>query len=67
MHKVEQIKNLFDCDICDKLLIDPIVLPCGNVVCNSIADRLSEKWNMFSDNCGCDLSSSSRMCLWWLW
>jgi hypothetical protein len=33
MHKVEQIKNLFDCDICDKLLIDPIVLPCGNVVC----------------------------------
>ena len=34
MNKLDMIKDFFDCDICENLLIDPISLPCGKNVCN---------------------------------
>ena len=34
MYKIDKIKGLFDCDICNNLLVDPISLPCGNNVCD---------------------------------
>ena len=33
MFKIDQIKNLFDCEQCYQLLVDPVTLSCGNSVC----------------------------------
>ena len=40
MYKVEKIKNFFDCDLCHKVLVDPISTPCGNNVCKGHLDNL---------------------------
>ncbi len=39
MFKIDQVKNLFDCDQCNQLLVDPIALPCGNSVCKKHVDE----------------------------
>jgi len=36
MFKIDKIKVSFDCDLCKKLLVDPIVLPCGNCICSNL-------------------------------
>ncbi len=56
MLKVDQVKSSLDCDVCNKLLVDPVVMPCNNVVCKTYLDKLSAKlsqetkffylWNM---------------------
>ena len=33
MYTVDKFKNLFDCDLCHHVLVDPISFPCGNNVC----------------------------------
>jgi hypothetical protein len=48
MYKIEKIKNLFDCDKCNKLLIDPVPTICGFTVCKSHLDQ-------FIDSFQCDL------------
>ncbi len=40
MYKVDKIKNVFDCDLCHQLLVEPITIPCGNNVCKSHLDKL---------------------------
>jgi len=33
MFKIEKVKTLFDCSLCNKLLVDPVTIPCGNSIC----------------------------------
>jgi len=40
MFKIDQVKNLFDCEQCNQLLVDPISLPCGYSVCKGHLDEL---------------------------
>jgi hypothetical protein len=40
MYKVDKIKNLFDCDLCHQVLVDPISFPCGSNVCKDHLDKL---------------------------
>ena len=40
MYKVDKIKNLFDCDLCNEILADPISFVCGNNVCKKHLDEL---------------------------
>jgi len=40
MYKIDQVKSSFDCDVCNKLFVDPIVMPCDNVVCKTHLDKL---------------------------
>ena len=40
MYKVDKIKNLFDCDLCHQVLVDPISFPCGSNVCKNHLDKL---------------------------
>ncbi len=42
MYKVEKIKNIFDCDKCNKLLIDPVQTHCGYTVCKSHLEQLED-------------------------
>lgn len=42
MYKIEQVKTLFNCDQCNKLLVDPITIPCGNTICKKHLDSLLE-------------------------
>lgn len=42
MFKIDKVKNLFDCDICDKLLVDPISIACGNTICKVHLDAVLE-------------------------
>jgi hypothetical protein len=41
-YKIDQVKNLFDCEQCNQLLVDPITLSCGYSVCKKHLDRLLE-------------------------
>ncbi len=40
MFKVEKIKNSLDCDVCKKLLVDPMVMSCGKFFCKSHLTQL---------------------------
>lgn len=40
MFKVDKIKHSFDCDLCNKLLVDPVVMACGNFICKNHLDKL---------------------------
>ena len=40
MFKTDQVKNLFDCEQCNQLLVDPVTLSCGYSVCKSHLDGL---------------------------
>ncbi len=32
MFKLDQIKSIFNCQLCSKLLIDPVIFSCENVI-----------------------------------
>ena len=40
MYKVDKLKCFLDCDLCNSLLVDPIVIPCGNLICKAHLDKL---------------------------
>ncbi len=40
MFKFDKVKSSFDCDLCNKLLVDPVVMPCGNFICKAHIDKL---------------------------
>ena len=42
MFKIDQVKNLFDCEQCNQLLVDPVTLLCGYSVCKRHLDELLE-------------------------
>jgi len=42
MFKIDQVKNLFDCEQCNQLLVEPVTLPCGYSVCKRHLDELLE-------------------------
>jgi len=42
MFKIDQVKNLFDCEQCNQLLVDPVALPCGYSVCKRHLDEQLE-------------------------
>ena len=42
MFKIDQVKNLLDCEQCNHLLVDPVALPCGYSVCKKHLDELME-------------------------
>ena len=48
MFKLDQVKNLLNCDQCNQLLVDPVAIPCGYSVCKKHLDELLE--NSMEDN-----------------
>lgn len=42
MFKIDQVKSLFDCCVCNKLLVEPITFVCGNNVCKAHIDEQLE-------------------------
>jgi hypothetical protein len=40
MYKVEQLKSFLDCEQCNKLLVDPVVMACGKIICKTHLDKL---------------------------
>jgi len=42
MYKIDQVKNLFDCEQCNQLLVVPVTLPCGYSVCKRHLDEKLE-------------------------
>ena len=51
MLKVDQLKSISDCDRCNNLLVDPIVMPCGYFICeahlNEVLLNISKEKNTF--------------------
>ena len=33
MYKLDKIKSMFNCKLCSKLLVDPVTISCGQIVC----------------------------------
>jgi len=33
MFKIDKVKTLFDCSLCNQLLVDPVTISCGNSIC----------------------------------
>ena len=44
---MDQVKILFNCDICNELLVDPVTIPCGNTLCKVHLDELLTSDNVF--------------------
>ena len=42
MLQLEEINALFNCKICKNVLVDPILLPCGETVCKVHQDKVSK-------------------------
>jgi len=42
MLQLEKINALFNCKICKNVLVDPILLPCGETVCKVHQDKVSK-------------------------
>ena len=40
MYKIEKIKSSLDCDVCKKLLVNPMVMSCGKFFCKSHLEKL---------------------------
>jgi DNA repair ATPase RecN len=40
MFKIDEIKNFFDCDYCNQVLVDPVSIPCGSNLCIDHLDKL---------------------------
>lgn len=40
MFKFDQVKSSFDCDLCNKLLVDPVVMACGHFIYKVHLDKL---------------------------
>ena len=40
MFKVDKLKSSLNCDGCHKLLVDPVVMPCDNIICKAHLDKL---------------------------
>ena len=40
MYKVEKVKSFLDCQQCNKLLVDPVVMACGKFICKIHLERL---------------------------
>lgn len=38
MFKIDKLHSVFDCKACDRILEDPIVLPCGETICKKDLD-----------------------------
>ena len=51
MFNYHKVSSYFDCDLCNKLLVDPIVLPCGNCICkphlNELLTNITKEKNTF--------------------
>ncbi len=43
MYKIEKIKSSLDCDVCKKLLVNPMVMSCGKFFCKSHLTQLINK------------------------
>ena len=55
MFKIDQVKNLFNCEQCSQLLVDQVTLPCGSSVCKSHLDELIEKTTKETSKFECEL------------
>ncbi len=42
MFQLEKINDLFNCKICEDILVNPILLPCGETVCKPHTDEISK-------------------------
>ena len=40
MYKINEVKATLDCDLCNKLLVDPVVMPCDGTLCKTHLDKL---------------------------
>jgi hypothetical protein len=51
MFKIDQAKSLFDCCLCNKMIVYPITLVWGNTICMIHIDKIikdsSDKQNVF--------------------
>ena len=40
MFKVDKLMRFLDCDLCNRLLVDPVMMICGKAMCKSHLDKL---------------------------
>ena len=55
MFKIDQVTNLFDCELCNQLLVDPVALLCGYSVCKKHLDELLENTPKEMNTFECEL------------
>ena len=55
MYKVEKVKSFLNCDLCSKLLADPVVTPCGKFICKAHLDNLMKNKSNDKENFICGI------------
>jgi hypothetical protein len=43
MYKIEKVKSFLDCEQCNKLLVDPVVMACGKFICKIHLEKLNHE------------------------
>ena len=56
MFKIERMKRLLDCDLCNEVIIDPVTMPCGYSICkthldNKMTDKSNNKGSYICEIC----------------
>ncbi len=60
IYKIDQVKNLFDCEQCNLLLVEPVALPCGYSVCKRHLDRLLKNTSKEINKFECELCKENH-------
>ena len=47
MFQLEKIDSLFNCEICQNVLEDPVILPCGHLFCQKHTEEINKTECMF--------------------
>lgn len=61
MLKIEKIKRFLDCDLCQKLLVNPVLLPCGNTICKVHVAELLERRTKQKNSFICELCQEEHL------
>ena len=51
MFKIDQTQSLFDCCLCNNMIVDPIAIVCGNTICKSHIKFHNFKLSPIFDEC----------------
>jgi hypothetical protein len=61
MYKVNEVKSFLDCDVCYQLLVGPVLMACGEIICKTHLDKLMTNTSKRKDFFVCGICQEEHM------
>ena len=61
MYKINEVKASLDCDLCKKLLVDPVVMPCESTICKTHLDKLMTEASIKNSTVICTICKEEHL------